>query len=503
MKLYIYLLFTFLLIANYNLLPQSGWFQQNSGVFSPLRCVYFTDQNNGTVVGDVGKILRTTDGGVTWAPQTSGTLKSLSSVVFTDINKGIAVGGESSENIILRTTNGGNTWIQQTIPYNYVLSDISFVDSDNGFVVGASIYTGGIILRTTDGGNSWTMQVMTSMRLIGVSFVDVNNGTAVGYSGTILRTTDGGNTWNAQSSGTTIFLYDVFAIDQNNCIAVGRDGVIVKTTDGGTNWTLVLSGTSNWLNSIYFTNQNTGWIVGNGGTILKTIDGGNTWKPQSGWTNMSLFEVNFINAKIGTAVGESGTIMRTLNGGIPVELTSFTAKSMVGKIQLNWITASELNNLGFEIERKTDSDEWRIIGFKEGRGTTIEKQNYQYVDNIGDIKTTSFCYRLKQIDFDGSFEYSDEILVEYTAPLDYSLQQNYPNPFNPITTIKYQIPELSSVTLKVYDVLGSEVATLINEEKPSGSYEVDFDASTLPSGIYFYRLQTGSFVETKKMVLMK
>jgi len=110
---------------------------------------------------------------------------------------------------------------------------------------------------------------------------------------------------------------------------------------------------------------------------------------------------------------------------------------------------------------------------------------------------------LKQIDFDGTFEYSDAVEVDIVVPDVYSLHQNYPNPFNPSTTIKYQIPELSFVTLKVYDVLGNEVSILVSEEKVIGSYEVELDATGLPSGAYFYRLQAGSFVETKKMVLVK
>ncbi len=110
---------------------------------------------------------------------------------------------------------------------------------------------------------------------------------------------------------------------------------------------------------------------------------------------------------------------------------------------------------------------------------------------------------LKQIDYDGSFEFSDEIEIEVSIPIEYSLSQNFPNPFNPATTIKYQIPELSFVTIKVYDVLGSEIETLVNEENQFGIYEITWYAENLPSGVYFYRLQADSFVETKKMVLMK
>ena len=190
---------------------------------------------------------------------------------------------------------------------------------------------------------------------------------------------------------------------------------------------------------------------------------------------------------------------------IPVELVSFNADVSNNFVKLNWLTISEKNNYGFEIERSKNStdksDNWEKIGFVKGKGTTTEIQSYAFNDEY--LPAGKYSYRLKQIDFDGTTSYSNIIEVDIDLPNAFSLEQNYPNPFNPSTTINYQIPELSFVTLKVYDVLGSEVATLVNKELPVGNYEIEFDATTLPSGIYFYRLQAGSFVETKKMVLMK
>jgi hypothetical protein len=192
---------------------------------------------------------------------------------------------------------------------------------------------------------------------------------------------------------------------------------------------------------------------------------------------------------------------------VPVELTYFTATSQTGKVYLNWTTATELNNLGFEVERKIlnnqNEGEWIRIGFVEGHGTTTETKEYSYLDDINTIQASSLVYRLKQIDFLGSYEYSDEVYVESLAPTDFVLDQNYPNPFNPSTTITFGVPVRARVSLKVFNSLGEVVAVLINEEKAAGSYDAEFDASTLPSGTYFYRLQAGSFVGTKKMVLMK
>jgi hypothetical protein len=208
------------------------------------------------------------------------------------------------------------------------------------------------------------------------------------------------------------------------------------------------------------------------------------------------------------SVNVSGTICAGDWGGIvPVELTSFTAIIYGENIHLNWTTATEVNNLGFEIERRFVSKnlqgDWSSIGFVEGNGTTTEIQNYQFTDDISSNSANSLAYRLKQIDFDGSFEYSDEVMVDNPAPIDYALQQNYPNPFNPTTTISYSSPLKSQVSLVVYNTLGESITQLINEEKEAGKYSVEFNASGLPSGIYFYKLQAGSFVENKKMVLIK
>ena len=190
-------------------------------------------------------------------------------------------------------------------------------------------------------------------------------------------------------------------------------------------------------------------------------------------------------------------------GTIPVELTSFTAQVNVGIVQLSWTTGTELNNLGFEIERKLDNSDWDRIGFVAGHGTTTEPKEYSYSDDIKNITAYSLAYRLKQIDFDGTYEYSEEIEIDVGGPLTFSLEQNYPNPFNPSTNIKYNVPENGFVKLAVYNLVGEEVNVLVNGQVNAGFYELEFDASKLPSGVYFYRLQAGSFVETKKMILLK
>jgi hypothetical protein len=210
--------------------------------------------------------------------------------------------------------------------------------------------------------------------LYGVSFNDTNNGTVVGELGTIFRTTNGGMTWTPQSSGTINDLQDVCFTDTNNGTAVGLNGTILRTTNGGTNWTIQSSGTTDFLFGVFYTDTYNG-----------------------------------------TVVGSNGTILHTTNGGV----------------------------------------------------TFIEEES-------NPTQTNSF-----------------------------QLSQNYPNPFNPRTNIQYAVNSMQLVSLKVYDILGREVATLVNEEKPAGEYEVEFNAVNLPSGIYFYQIRAGNFSETKKMVLIR
>ena len=188
---------------------------------------------------------------------------------------------------------------------------------------------------------------------------------------------------------------------------------------------------------------------------------------------------------------------------IPVELISFIAEIDENGIVLKWETATETNNFGFEVERGSDNKTFEKIGQIKGKGTTTEKQKYIFRDASVSSKS-KFYYRLKQVDYDGTVTYSDVIEVDYSIIPDvFSLSQNYPNPFNPVTNIKYQIPEFSFVTIKVYDALGKEVATLVNEEKAAGYYEIEFNASSLTSGIYFYKLRANNFTQIKKMILLK
>ncbi|MBX7042381.1 MAG: FG-GAP-like repeat-containing protein [Ignavibacteria bacterium] len=191
----------------------------------------------------------------------------------------------------------------------------------------------------------------------------------------------------------------------------------------------------------------------------------------------------------------------------PVELTAFNSNIIGKDITLTWSTSAELNNSGFEIQRAIENgnlkiENWSKIGFVSGSGTTNEPKEYSYTDR--NLETGKYKYRLKQLDFNGNFEYFElSEVVSIGIPDKYDLSQNYPNPFNPVTTINYDLPNDGIVTIKVYDIIGREVKTLVNEMKTAGYYKVQFNAADLASGAYFYQMQAGEFVAVKKFVVLK
>ena len=186
---------------------------------------------------------------------------------------------------------------------------------------------------------------------------------------------------------------------------------------------------------------------------------------------------------------------------IPVELTLFSGSYEDGLVNLKWITATETNNFGFEVERRNDYSPYESIGFVNGNGTSTNRVTYNFIDE--NLSANRYYYRLKQIDLDGSFEYSNEIEVEIEGLTDFQLYQNYPNPFNPSTKIKYYIPQNSFVKITLHDILGSEIRTLVNENVQTGNYEIALDGSDLSSGMYFVRLSSENVQKSIKISLIK
>ncbi len=194
-------------------------------------------------------------------------------------------------------------------------------------------------------------------------------------------------------------------------------------------------------------------------------------------------------------------IATTWSDAVPVELSSFTAIVGSNSVTLNWKTATETNNLGFAVQRKTSNSGWTNISFVDGNGTSTQFHEYSYTDN--NLEAGRYSYRLKQVDMDGSFEYSDIVEADVNAPARFDLAQNYPNPFNPTTKIDFSVPSNSNVKLTVYNVLGQQITVLVNGFLKSGSHSVDFNAAGLNSGLYFYKLESNGVSLVKKMMLVK
>ncbi len=423
-----------------------------------MASLFFIGDTKGYSVGSYGKILKTTNGGLSWYRPNSISSASLNSIDITE-NDIVYVAGSSGT--LLKSTNGGDVWFSLVSGTANHLRDIEFINSNLGYCVGDS----GTILKTTDGGLTWFPQISgTTENLYSIFIVDANNLYIGGTNGTILKSVDGGIEWSIQNSDVTNTIEDMHFIDNDTGFASGRS-FLISTTDGGTNWIQIYTGGFHYdiFTSIYFQNINVGYITSSVyapdfsvGEIWKTNDGGNNWI-QLYSTGNYLNDIVFIDENLGFAAGVGGTIVKTTNSGSVWQIEETPTIEFVRDIDFSIPIGGYLD------------------GFAVGQDGIILKRG-----GITSVK-------------------SDETLIT-----NYSLSQNYPNPFNPSTIIQYAVSNRQFVNLKVYDVLGNEISTLVNEEKPAGVYEVEFISKGLPSGVYLYRLSVdNNYNETRKMLLIK
>lgn len=506
-----FILYLVIVICAVTIKAQTGWFALSSGTSGNLNGVGFETTDYVIAVGDGGIILRTTDGGSSWENIPSGTTQDLKSISIINNSTAIIVG---SGGTILRTTDTGSSWESVTTDVTDDLLAVSF----NG---GSGVAGGGsqTIIFSTDAGASWTTSQTGFFGggFWGVQMLDADNAYVAGENSIFQPlfgwSTDSGLSWDYTAfylNSNEGRLYGVHFFDVNNGVAASSvwtgEGAISTTNDGGLNWTtLPFFGSALYTLNFPAGQSVIGYAAGASGIIIKTTDGGGSWSVQTSGTSSTLSGIVFADELTGYAVGENGTILKTVSGGvIPVELTSFNAKLNDKEVRLSWRTSTETNNSGFYVQRKSGNG-WENINFVQGYGTTTEAHNYYYLDNISDLNYSGkIYYRLKQVDYDGSSDYSSIAEINYEPkPDDYNLDQNYPNPFNPSTSIKFSLPEGAQVKLTVYDLLGNEVKTLVDEYKPAGNYSVKFNGSELTSGIYIYRMQAGDFVSTKRMALIK
>lgn len=495
-KYFFILFFTFVLIIQSDVYSQF-WFYQTSNTTQELNDVFMHNELNGWVCGDAGTLLKTTNGGQNWN-QIPATGNDLNSIVFKDANTGVAVGDDG---IILRTTNGGLNWSVITSGTSEQFRKVSYGGDNTFFAAGDD----GLAAVSIDDGATWSLKNSgTTLRFRGAAASGTVKLWAVGEDGIIKYSDNGGNTWTNQVSGLSNDLHDIQFLDENTGFAGGSSSGLIFTNNGGQSWTIRNTGIFFDIKGIHFKNENIGWGVSIAGTIFFTTNAGISWTSQPCGSSATLKEAYFVHQGKGWTVGTNGTIVMYDNPTVPVELNSFNASVFQNSVSLTWSTASEVNNRGFEVQRKSAlDDEWNIIGFIQGQGSSTNNNYYSFEDkNLG---AGTYFYRLKQSDFDGSFEYynlSSEVVIE--TPQAFSLNQNYPNPFNPSTKITFNMPEQGNVKLKIYNVLGNEVATLLDNEIVAGNHNVIFNATGLSSGVYYYRVEVeGKFAETKQMILIK
>ncbi len=499
------------------------------------------DFNYGVIfAGTNGGVFRSTDNGDTWAASNYGLtnihIRSLVCNTSNDIFAGVNSLG------VFRSTDNGDNWTRTSLPNVPVrslainLSGDIFAGSygagiyrstDNGDTwvnIGNGLFdyvrtvainamgdifvgTYGGVFYSSDNGESWSLTGLIDVRVSCLAINDSGYIFAGDYDGPdhgVYISTDNGNTWTQVNNGLTNPHVECLAINQSGDIFAGTYGEVFRSTDNGNNWVqTTLTGVNVQALAINIAGDIFAGTFQSGGAYRST-DNGNSWTAlNSGLSSDPLsFAINSDGYIFAGTYGRG--VFRSVESTIPVELISFTANVIENRVRLAWSTATETNNKGFEVQRSEVRDQesiWETAGFVEGKGTTTEKQYYSFIDSK--IQFGKYKYRLKQVDFDGSYSYTPVVEIDAGFPKDFSLSQNYPNPFNPVTIIKYQLPVNSHVSIKIYSTLGEEIATLVNEEKSAGSYELNFNGSELSSGVYIYRLNAGDFKSIKKMLLLK
>jgi len=454
----------------------------------------FSSVNNGMITVN-NKIYRTNDGATSWVFLTSDSSTNFTSVYYKNANLCLAGGYYG---LLSKSTNSGYIWtkISRFFTTKNIITSF-FLNSSTGFIAGAE----GLFAKTIDGGNNWSVyNSLSNARYTSIYFTSALTGYAIGgntmSNDTICKTIDGGISWQHQSSNTGAGLYCIQFINSLTGYACGYPGKIIKTINAGLNWTSLPTSVSGDLLSLFFIDQNTGYIVSNIGDVIKTTNGGNSFSYQNFGSSTYFRCVKFVNPNVGFISEASfGYIYKTTNAGL-----NWSSYSTGSSSQLNYINFIDENTgftVGNGIYKTTNGGiNWFRPFYFSSSGflwnISILSSNiiYMFGDYGSILKTTNggsiFIHK-----------------IESKISNYYYLFQNYPNPFNPTTNIRYQIVKNSFVTLKIFDILGKEVATLVNGNQNAGTYEVNWNADNYSSGMYFYKIKSDDFSDVKKLVLIK
>ena len=567
-----------ILVLCYNLsISQSTWQIVGSGTYENLNGISFPSINTGYIVGNIGKVLKTTNLGYNWFSMTFPSNGNNDYVYFTNTVTGFV----SNQGGLYKTVDGGDNWNLLVLPSAYTVTSIHFSSANTGWL--GNSY--GNILKSVDAGNNWTSMVTMPGYNSKVFFVNDFTGWGVDSYGYVYKTTNAGSTFASKriSYGALNEVY--FATSTIGMIA-GDSGRIFKTVNGGVNWNVLNTGVNNNLKSIYLVNPNIAFVSGDAGIILQTNNGGDLWQVQNINSN-NLNKITFPSSTSqGWVVGDVGTIAKKVdqsnvcigNGNIISGYPFYTyyEDSRTDMLYLSseiiaggGNSTGAITKIGFQVDsvnsqvmhgftiKMQNTSLTSLTGFVTTNWTTVWTGDYtvpgtgwQYLILQNPFVYTSGSNLLIEICYNNSSWTANSFVLSSNHPdmtyhghqdlpigdgcidittgtlsdarpnicmevnlvtnihnnnvvKDFKLFQNYPNPFNPTTNIKYDLPKNGFVKLVVFDILGREVATLVNEQLAPGTYSVDWNASQFPSGVYFYRLTTDSYSDTKKMLMIK
>lgn len=459
----------------------SNWNSYNVG-YDQIYSIFFLNENTGYGIG-MG-IYKSTNGGINWTILGDNVYGR--SIIFKG-NTGFAAGGTWS---FFKSTNTGANWMNISADIQSDIYDVKALDANTCYVTGH----GGLVGKTTNGGLNWEIKHPEVTFALTQYFLNPNTGWFAGAFGTILKTTDGCNSWIRQGSGTSRRLIGIYFLDSLNGWAGGDSTEFLRTTNGGANWIPINNLNNKYVYRILALSQNRIFIAGIATFELST-NGGYNWIPLLETPNIHT-DICFINNFTGWASSFGNErLLKTTNGG------------------LNW----------FPLYPDFAGPIGRIKFFDENTGWTINGNSAYRTTNGGynwtpsEVSVFSGFNSIDFLDVNTGWAVGYFGLIYKTTngglipvsnistevPKSFALYQNYPNPFNPTTIINYELPITNYVNLIVYDVLGREIAVLVNERQQAGKYAVSWDASNFPSGVYFYKLETDVYSESKKMVLLK